>query len=179
MAAEMIHCMQCGAKLIRRYLASEGKDIKYCPQCEEYRFEPFNTAVSMIITDTSRTRFFLIRQYGGDRHILTAGYVNKGEDAEDAVVREIREETGMTAVSVRFNRSHYYAPSNTLMLNFTAVVADPHVHANSEVDSWNWFTEKEARRAIRPGSLAEAFLLGYLDGEYHFPDTPSAPYHST
>jgi NAD+ diphosphatase len=44
------------------------------------------------------------------------------------------------------------------------------VRPNSEVDSWRWFTLNEAREAIKPNSLARAFLLGWLDGEYRFPE---------
>ena len=68
---------------------------------------------------------------------------------------------------VRFNHSHYFAKSNTLMLNFTAIV-DGHVQPNWEIDAYHWFSREEARKNIRPHSLAESFLLGYLDGTYHF-----------
>ena len=67
-----------------------------------------------------------------------------------------------------FNRSHYFAPSNTLMLNFTAIVEAGDVHPNPEVDSYKWFSVEEARANIRDKSLAQAFLNGFFDGEYHF-----------
>jgi len=38
------------------------------------------------------------------------------------------------------------------------------------VDGWRWFSLEDARKAIKPGSLARAFLLGWLDGEYDFPE---------
>ena len=82
--------------------------------------------------------------------------------------REAMEELGLTVRSVHFNRSHYYAKSNTLMLNFTVTVDEVDPHPNWEVDSWRWFSAEEARQMIRPASLAQVFLNGYLDGEYHF-----------
>ena len=54
------------------------------------------------------------------------------------------------------------------MLNYTAVVEDDEPHPNREIDFYQWFSKEEAREQIFKGSLAEAFLLGYLDGEYHF-----------
>ena len=171
---EMNYCMHCGTKLIRRYLKNDG-DIPYCPTCQEYRFPVFNTAVSMIILNQEEDRVLMIRQYGGDEYILVAGYVNKGEDAEDAAIREVREETGLTVTGVRFNHSHYFAPSNTQMLNF-AVTVTGEVNCNEEVDTWAWFTLEEARINIRKNSLAKAFLLGWLDGVYHFPEFPAKPY---
>ena len=85
-------------------------------------------------------------------------------DAEDAVAREVREELGLTVETLRFNHSRYYPRTNTLMLNFTVTVAEEDPHPNWEVDAWRWFTPEEARASIKPGSLAAAFLNGYLDG---------------
>lgn len=34
---------------------------------------------------------------------------------------------------------------------------------NKEIDSYEWFTPEEARRNIRPDSLAQRFLNAYLD----------------
>ena len=173
---EMRHCMQCGAELVRKYLPSEGKEIPFCPSCNEFRFPVFNAGVSMIITDRTREKVLLIRQYGGDQYILCAGYINKGEDAENAAVREVREELGLDVKALRFNHSHYYAPSNTLMFNFTAEVDEEQAVPNEEIDTWNWFTIEEAKQKIRRNSLAQAFLLGWLTGEYSFPEAPAKPY---
>ena len=41
---------------------------------------------------------------------------------EHAVVREVREETGLEVEHLRFNRAKFFEPSNTLMCNFTAFV---------------------------------------------------------
>ena len=169
MNPQMLYCMQCGEKLEMRYLPSEGRDIPYCTACGDFRFPVFNTAVSMIVTCPATGRIALIRQYGRPGFILVAGYVNRGEDAEDAAVREVREEMGLKVTAVRFNHSHFFAPSNTLMLNFTAEVESEEVHVNTEVDSYAWFSKDEARQQILQGSLAQAFLEGALTGVYHWP----------
>lgn len=160
------YCTECGTKLEMRYCKDEGM-VPYCPHCEEYRFPMFNVAVSMIVANKEEDQILLIKQYGRDTYILVAGYVNKGEDAEDAVVREVKEEMNLDVHAVRFNHSHYYAKSNTLMLNYTAIV-DGKEDPNWEIDSYHWFSREQARANIRPNSLAQAFLLGYLDGVYHF-----------
>ncbi len=166
MSLKMDYCMACGEKLVMKYLPGEGKEIPYCSGCGDWRFPVFSTAVSMLVISPERDRYLLIRQYGRPTYVLTAGYINKGEDAEHAVRREIMEELGLKTASLRFNHSHYFAPSNTLMLNFAAVVEDCGVHPNEEVDDWKWFSEEEARRNIRPDSLAQDFLEGYFTGHY-------------
>ncbi len=158
----MIYCMQCGTKLETKYLEGEGI-VPYCPKCQDFRFPVFSTAVSMIVRNCDGN-IILIRQYGRPRFILVAGYVNRGEDAEDAVRREVMEELGMTVTDVHFNRSSFYKPSNTLMLNFSVRVAEKLPHPNREVDSYEIFTDEEAKENIAEGSLAQKFLLWALGG---------------
>lgn len=164
---KMKYCMACGAELTEKYLDSEGKNIPYCPACQEFRFPVFNTAVSMIVMNESMDKILLIKQYGRDSFILVAGYVNQGEDAEEACRREVMEEMGLTVKTMHFNRSHFFRPSNTLMLNFTVTV-EGNPNPDWEIDSYQIFSREDARKNIRRPSLAQEFLDGYLDGEYHF-----------
>ena len=157
------YCPACGTKLTERPLNGEGM-VPYCDACADYRFPKYNVAVSMVVTDEKTGRILLIQQYGRPFYILVAGYVNRGEQAEQAVEREIREETGLTVTRARFNRTRFFEPSNTLMINFTAYVSDAAaLHINGEIDRYSWFTPEEARKNIKPGSLAAAFLNAYLD----------------
>lgn len=165
---EMNYCMECGGKLHLKYHETEEREIPYCDNCGDFRYPVFNTAISAIILNEAKDRVYLIKQYGKPTYVLVAGYVNQGEDAEDAVRREIREEMGFTVTAMRFNRSHYYERSNTLMLNFTVTVAEDCPHPNWEIDSWSCFTVEEAKNNIRPHSLAQIFLNGYFSGEYPF-----------
>ena len=170
---EMNYCVQCGTKLRMREHEGEGHPVPWCDGCMAYRYPIYNTAVSMVVMDEARERVLLIRQYGRPNWVLVAGYVNQGEDAEDAAAREVREELNMTVTSLRFNHSHYFAPSNTLMLNFTVTVREDLPQPNREVDDWAWYSVEEARAHIKPGSLAEAFLKGSFDGVYTFPGRSS------
>ena len=170
---EMNYCVQCGTKLRMREHEGEGHPVPWCDGCMAYRYPIYNTAVSMVVMDEARERVLLIRQYGRPNWVLVAGYVNQGEDAEDAAAREVREELNMTVTSLRFNHSHYFTPSNTLMLNFTVTVREDLPQPNREVDDWAWYSVEEARAHIKPGSLAEAFLKGSFDGVYTFPGRSS------
>ena len=164
---ELKYCPQCGTLLTEKYLENEG-NIPYCEKCGDFRFPIFSTAVSMICMNEERDKVLLIRQYGRPSYILVAGYVTKGEDAEDTCRRELMEELSLTAEEIHFNRSHYFAPSNTLMLNFTVIVKESEPKPNSEIDEYHWFTVGEARKNIRPNSLAQKFLEGFFTKKYDF-----------
>ena len=157
------YCQECGTVLTEKYLENEGM-IPFCPKCNQYRFPMYNVAVSMIVVNKMTGKILLIKQYGRPFFILVAGYVNRTESLEHAAIREIKEETGMTVASIKFNRTRFFEPSNTLMCNFTAFVEDDsELSVNNEVDSYCWFSKDEARENIKPESLAAYFLNSYLD----------------
>ncbi|MHA3678152.1 NUDIX domain-containing protein [Faecalibacterium sp. PGM34] len=91
--------------MIEKELEEEGI-VPYCPKCQQYRFPMYNVAVSMIVVDEETGKILLIQQYGKPSYILVAGYVNRGEAEEHAVVREVREETGLEVEHLRFNRTY-------------------------------------------------------------------------
>lgn len=157
------YCQECGTALIEKELENEGM-VPFCPKCNQYRFPSYNVAVSMIVISRQTDKILLIKQYGRPFFILVAGYVNRTESLEHAAAREIKEETGMTVSSLRFNRTRFFEPSNTLMCNFTAFVDDEsEMNTNEEIDSYQWFTKDEAKENIKKNSLAEYFLNAYLN----------------
>ena len=104
----MKFCIECGKKLILKESINCGISdglVPYCENCRQYRFPTFNVAVSSIIYNKDYSKILLIKQYGKDANILVAGYVNKTENLEEALKREIKEEVGLDVVSFKFNES--------------------------------------------------------------------------
>lgn len=156
-------CQECGTGLVAKEIDLEGP-IPFCNHCDQFRFPMYNIAVSLIVVNKATNKILLIQQYGRPRKILVAGYVNKGESLEDAAIRELKEETGLTASSLEFNTTQFFEPSNTLMCNFTILVNDASdFKANDEIDDYAWYSFEEARENVFPDSLAAKFLNGYLD----------------
>ena len=159
----MKYCQECGTALTEKELEHEGV-VPFCPKCRDYRFPMYNVAVSMIVINEENRKILLVKQYGKDYFRLVAGYVNRTETLEHAAVRELKEETGMTAERIRFNRTRFFEPSNTLMCNFTVFVKnDRELNPNYEIDSCGWFSFDDARRNTDPKTLAGQFLNEYLD----------------
>ncbi len=158
---EMNFCPQCGTALRLKEHPTDGPTA-FCEKCGDYRYPVFSMAVSLVVTDPAQTRMILIRQYGKPQDILVAGYVDKRENAEHAARRELLEELGLDAQGLRYLGSHYYEPSETLMLNFHATVEASEANPNWEIDSWRWVPVREARDAVRPGGLADTLLEDYF-----------------
>ena len=161
---KMKFCYECGTKLVPKELEGEGI-VPFCESCGVYRFPIFSTAVSMIVLNRDKTKILLIQQYGTGNNVLVAGYVNKGENAESAVLREISEELGLEAEETGYCKSEYFPKTNTLMLNYRCIVNSEHLDKinRKEIDKAEWFPLERAREAIMPDSLAKYFLCNFLD----------------
>jgi len=162
----MKHCYECGTALTPKECEHEGT-VPFCSSCNTFRFPIFNTAVSCVVFNKTEDKILLIQQYGRPDYILVAGYISQGEDAEQTVRRETKEETGLTVISHRYMKSEYYEKSNTLVFNYGCVVDSEDLsNINHEIDKADWFSILEAKEAIKKGSLAERFLLNALKSNF-------------
>lgn len=157
----MKYCYKCGAELTQKECFNCGISdgfFPYCDNCKEFRFPFFNSAVSTVIYNKDLTKTLLIKQYKRPFNILVAGYVNKKETLEEALIREIKEEIALEVIDYKFNASRYYEKSNSLICNFITVVNSESFKLTDEVDSAQWFSIKEAQKEVMPDSLAQYFL---------------------
>lgn len=159
----MKYCYACGTELHSKECNGEGL-IPYCDSCQVFRFPIFSTAISTAVLNKERNKVLLIRQYNMEDYILLAGYIYRGETAEETLIREVKEEVGLQVDEYKYMRNKYFEPSNTLMLNFVSVAYDESLlQINQEVEQAEWFTFDEARKVIKKQSLAESFLLTILE----------------
>ncbi len=153
----MNYCDECGNRLIIKEHGIDGK-VPYCTSCGKFRYPTFSSAISAIIMNPRKDKILLIQQYGKTDNILVAGYIAKGENAKQALIREINEETGLVVSEYFYNDNEYYAKTNTLVHNYVAVCTDEKFTLNDEVDRANWFTLDEALNAVISRTSSGYFL---------------------
>jgi NAD+ diphosphatase len=84
------------------------------------------------------------------RYSCLAGFVEAGESAEAAVIREVAEEVGVEVTRLRYLGSQAWPFPGSLMLGFTAQ-ADPEEPIRvdeDEIASARWFTRAEVRGVL-------------------------------
>lgn len=156
-------CPQCGEKLRPKLCGDEG-EVPYCKSCKR-PFFPFSyPCVICLCISEDGSEIALIKQgYVSENYVNVAGYVKQGETPEVTAVREVKEEIGLDAISVRYVGSWYHAKSDNLMLGFECKVKKGELVLSSEVDEADWFTLESARNLLRRDSIGMSLLEKCLD----------------
>ncbi len=113
------------------------------------RIEP---AVMALVTSRDGKRVLLAnnRQWHPNRFALIAGFVDPGENLEEAIAREVYEETGLHALSTEYRMSDVWPFPRSLMICYRVRVDEnePIIHHDGEIRAARWFTAAELREAI-------------------------------
>jgi NAD+ diphosphatase len=161
------HCARCGAPTE----SAKGGSIRRCTADGSEHFPRTDPAVIMLVTDGA-DRCVLGRQaiWPAGRYSTLAGFVEPGESAEHAVVREVEEETGLVVRDVVYRGSQPWPFPASLMLGFRAVCdGDGQPHArDGELEDARWFGKDELRGAKgtllpTPVSIAWHLITDWLD----------------
>jgi NAD+ diphosphatase len=149
--AAVRHCPRCGALLE----PTHAGHVLHCPACGRDQFPRTDPAVIMIVTD-EEDRALLGRQpsWPPGRWSTLAGFVEPGESLEDAVRREVYEETGVVVGEVSYVASQPWPLPASLMLGFRARATSIEIRVDgTEIEEARWFSRADALAGARDGSL--------------------------
>ena len=141
--------------------------------CGAVHFPRTDPAVIMIVTDGDRARLGRQASWDAGRWSSLAGFVEPGESLEDAVAREVHEETGVRVGAVRYHSSQPWPFPGSVMIGFTAEAADPTIRVDDdELEDARWFTRAEVREGLAAGtfklpsslSISHRLVKEWLDG---------------
>ncbi len=143
-------CGECGAETEAR----EAGHVRACTRCGALHFPRTDPAVIVLVTRGERC--LLGRQAAWDpgRYATLAGFVEPGESLEDAVAREVREETGVRVGEVRYHSSQPWPFPASLMIGFAAAALNDEIRLDDELEDARWFTREEIRRGLADGSFS-------------------------
>ena len=166
-------CPRCGGhtEVVRSGWA------RRCPQDGSLHFPRTDPAIIVAVVDDhpdpSRQRILLGRsaRWSGNRYSTFAGFVEPGESAEQAVVREVGEEAGIAVDTVEYQGSQPWPFPRSLMLGYRAVAHTAQTLADGEeILDVRWFTREQLLAAAGDGSvtlpgrisIAHALIVSWL-----------------
>jgi NAD+ diphosphatase len=126
-----------------------------CPSCRATHF-PRTDPVVIMLVDDGDGHLLMGRRIGwaDGRFSVLAGYVSAGETPEEAVVREVLEESGVVAHSPRYIAAQPWPFPSSLMLGYEASAdraasSEPPVPQPGEMVEVRWFSLDEVQTAAR------------------------------
>jgi NAD+ diphosphatase len=139
-------CSRCGSPTV----PTEGGHVMICtnPECKHQYFPRSDPATIMLV---HRPGFCLLgRQPSWPEAVYStlAGFVEAGESAEQAVVREVKEESGIEIRNLHYFRSQPWPFPQSLMLGFFAEAVTTEIVCGSELADVCWFSVEETRSLL-------------------------------
>ena len=164
-------CSRCGTSTN----VTAGGHTRVCPGCGAQWFPRMDPAVIVAVLD-EEGRLLLGHHVGWEdtRVSILAGFVEVGESLEQAVRREIMEESAVALASLRYVGSQPWPFPRSLMLGFVASARGQEVRADGEEILWaRFFTRAEVTAQVADGSLtlpmrssiASRIITAWRDGE--------------
>jgi NAD+ diphosphatase len=139
------HCSVCGTIT----QIAEGGYSRRCPACGATHFPRTDPAVIVLVHCGDRALLGRRPDWPEGQYSVLAGFVSPGESAEEAVKREVLEESGVTVDHPVFVTSQPWPFPSSLMLGFEASSDGGEPEArDAELEDVRWFTRAEVGAAL-------------------------------
>lgn len=137
-------CGVCGSPTVSR---SAGH-MRLCTKegCAATHFPRTDSAVIMLVHDGERCVMSRQSHWPPGMHSTLAGFLEPGESLEEAVAREVFEETGLRVAEVRYHSSQPWPFPASIMVGFYARVVGGEFRPNlQELESAAWYTREQLK----------------------------------
>jgi len=161
-------CGTCGAAS----RPESGGNSRLCvnESCGQTLFPRVDPAIIVLVSNGKEC--LLGRQAGWPegRYSTIAGFVEPGESLEDAVRREVFEETNIEVHNVEYHSSQPWPFPSSLMLGFAAQASSAEIALNdAELEDAQWFTRKQLKSGFPKlpyrVSIARRLVDAWLNGQ--------------
>lgn len=153
------YCGVCGAPM------KMHTDIsKRCTHCGKEVWPQLATAIIVLIHRGDEVLLVHAKNFKTDFYGLVAGFVETGETLEEAVHREVMEETGLRIKNLRYWASQPWPYPCGLMVGFYAEYDSGNIHLqHSELSKGSWFRYDQLPTIPEKLSIARRLIDNWLE----------------
>ena len=157
-------CGKCGAAMRPHENPAERAFV--CPKCGYTVYPRISPAVIVLVTRGDEILLQRNSHYRSANWSLVAGFVDPGENLEDAVRREAREESSIELKDVRYAMSQTWPFPSNIMIGFRAEYAGGELRPDGdEVLESRWFRRGNLPEIPRSGSIARQMIDAWNEGD--------------
>lgn len=154
------YCGRCGTFAVNVI----GERAKKCPKCGLVNYPRISPAIIVAIVREGKLLLAHNTQSAVDLYSVVAGFVEVGETFEDCVVREVREETGITVKNIKYFGNQPWPFPNSLMIGFTAEYASGEIQVDGkEISHADWYSPSEMPITPDSISIAKKLINWFID----------------
>jgi NAD+ diphosphatase len=141
------YCSRCGSPT----RPEEAGHVMACTNssCAAKYFPRTDPATIMLVHDGDRCLLGRQPSWPAGVYSTLAGFVEPGETAEEAVFREVKEESGVEVRNIRYFGSQPWPFPQSLMLGFFAEATTTDIKCGTELADVRWFEVSEARELLK------------------------------
>jgi NAD+ diphosphatase len=133
-------CANCGA----RSSMKEGGWKRECPSCKAEHFPRTDPVVIMLVSSGDKALLGRQKQFMPGMYSCLAGFVEAAETIEDAVQREIFEESGIRVTDVKYYMTQPWPYPSSLMIGCSARATNEDIVVDrTELEDARWFDRAE------------------------------------
>lgn len=145
------YCPRCGKKMTFHTQMTAMQ----CPDCHNLVFPRINPCIIVLVHRGKEILLARHVQRNQDVYACIAGFMEVGETAEQAVAREVFEETGIRIRNIRYMGSQSWPFPAQLMLAFYADYESGEIKVQEdEIQDAAWFHQDHCPATPPPGSIA-------------------------
>src|SRR6201996_1926788 len=134
------YCANCGT----RTGMVQGGWRRDCPSCKVEHFPRTDPVVIMLVTSGDKVLLGRQKQFLPGMYSCLAGFVEAAETIEDAVTREIFEESGIRVTDVKYFMTQPWPYPSSLMIGCSArAVNEDIIVDRTELEEARWFDRDE------------------------------------
>jgi len=136
---------------------------RLCPRCGQTSYPPVIPAIMAAVEREGRLLLARSPHFPRGRFSILAGFVEPGEDLEEAVRREVREEVGLEATDLRYVASQPWPFPHSLMIGFLARSEEGEIAIDGvEIEEAFWWDPEEPRDLPPYFSLSRKIIDRWL-----------------